>query len=393
MVLLLAACGGDDPTPTRVPATPTSPAATATPTPSEPPTPTPTLHPDKTPLPPTPTSPPAATATPTSDPLDALMAAARAEGEIEVWINWSEETVNALQDKWEEDFGWPIKIVSVPKSASSAAAEVITATAAGQKVGDLGQPSTGLLKGLIEADAVESRDWVGLYGGLLEGVEEATNVFFDELSGYGLHFWDALYEFTFNTNLLTEAEAPKTWEELTDPKWKGKIAIDARGFPFNFFMHSPDWDEAKVLDLVARIGENDPVLPAKSRGDEVIAGEVAVQIGGCNRDDIAKGAPIDCIYPDYTLFNPLIATPFKNAKHPNLAPLFVAWLVTDGFPTYASIEFNGRLSNPNSTEATELARQSALRDITVVEQTSFDDVALDRAVRAKVGEFWTKTGG
>ena len=378
MALLLAACGGDDPTPTPVPPTPT--ATSAAPTPTPPPGSTPTATPRPT-------------ATPTPDPLDALIAAARAEGEVEVWINWQEETINALQDQWEEDFGWPIKIVSVPKSASAAAAEVITATAAGQEVGDIGQPSTGLLLQLMEGNAVETRDWVGLYGGRFPDVEEASNVYFDELSGLGLHFWDALYEFTFNTNLLTEAEAPKTWEDLTDPKWKGNLAIDARGFPFNFFMHSPDWDEAKVLDLVARIGENDPVLPARSRGDEVIAGEVAVQIGGCNRDDIAKGAPIDCIYPDYTLFNPLIATPFKNAKHPNLAPLFIAWLVTDGFETYASIEFNGRLSNPNSTEAIELARQSATRNITVVEQTSFADVALDRAVLEKVGEFWTKTGG
>lgn len=377
-VAIFAAACGEDPTPT-----PTSPPPAA-PTPTPPPA-----------AAPTPTPPPAAapTPTPTTDPLDAIIEAARAEGEVEVWINWSEETVNALQDKWQEDFGWPIKITSVPKSASAATAEVIAATEAGQEVGDLGQPSTGLLLQLVEAEAVESRDWVGLYGGRFPGVEEASNVYFDELAGYGLHFWDVLYEFTYNTNLLSEAEAPKTWEELTDPKWKGNIAIDARGYPFNFMLHSPDWDEASIMELVQALAENEPVLPARSRGDEVIAGEVAIQIGGCNRDDIAKGAPIECIYPDYTMFNPLIATPFKNAKHPNLGPLFAAWLVTDGFPTYASIEFNGRLSNPDSTEAQELTRQSADRDITIVEQSDFGVVARDENLRRSIGEFWTQTGG
>ncbi|WP_217539552.1 ABC transporter substrate-binding protein, partial [Stenotrophomonas sp. GbtcB23] len=29
----------------------------------------------------------------------------------------------------------------------------------------------------------------------------------------------------YNTKLVTEAEAPKNWSDLTDPKWKGQVAI------------------------------------------------------------------------------------------------------------------------------------------------------------------------
>lgn len=343
---------------------------------------------------PTATAPPPGDASAPATELDRIIAAARQEGEVEVWINWEEETVRALQAKWQQDFGWPLRITSVPMPASAMTSRVIQETQAGQKVGDVGQPSTALLAQLIEAGVVEKTDWVGIFGQRFPTVREATDVFFKELEGYSLHFWDVLYEFTFNRNLVTRDEVPKTWEGLTDPRWRGRIAVDARGFPFNFFAHSPDWTEDRVMDLAQRISRNNPVIVATSRGQEVIAGEVAIQIGGCNRGDIAKGAPIDCIYPDYLLFNPLLATVPKEAKHPNAAKLFAAWLVTDGFPTYSANEFNGRLSNPDSTEGRELARQRAEgRRITLVEQRSFADVTRDGALQRRVAEFWSGIRG
>ncbi|MPZ12988.1 MAG: extracellular solute-binding protein [Chloroflexi bacterium] len=331
---------------------------------------------------------------PSGSALEHMVNAARDEGEVEVWIDWEEETVRALEQKWQQDFGFPLRITSVAMPASAMTSRVIQESQAGQKVADLGQPSTGLLSQMIEAGVVEKTDWVEEFGQRFPGISEATDVFFTELEGYALHFWDVLYEFTYNTNLLRREEVPTTWEGLADPRWRGRIGIDARGFPFNFFMHSPDWTEATVMDLVQRLSRNDPVLAAASRGQEVIAGEVAIQIGGCNRGDIAKGAPIDCIYPDYLLFNPLLATVPKEAKHPNAAKLFAAWLMTDGFPTYSANEFNGRISNPNSAEAQELAKQRAEgRRITLVEQRSFADVEKDRAVQRQVAEFWAGIQG
>jgi len=50
------------------------------------------------------------------------------------------------------------------------------------------------------------------------------------------NFWIAMNNtylvLCYNTTLVTEAEAPKNWEDLLDPKWKGKIAIDQRDFPW-----------------------------------------------------------------------------------------------------------------------------------------------------------------
>ena len=34
----------------------------------------------------------------------------------------------------------------------------------------------------------------------------------------------------YNTKLVKKEELPKTWEDLTDPKWKGRLGIEAGGF-------------------------------------------------------------------------------------------------------------------------------------------------------------------
>ena len=53
----------------------------------------------------------------------------------------------------------------------------------------------------------------------------------------------------YNTKSVTAKDAPKSWEELADPKWKGKkIIIEARLVPFA--MLGTEWGEAKAGELV-----------------------------------------------------------------------------------------------------------------------------------------------
>jgi ABC-type Fe3+ transport system substrate-binding protein len=43
-------------------------------------------------------------------------------------------------------------------------------------------------------------------------------------------YWTAIYinyaSIGYNSKILSEKEAPKQWEDLLEPKWKGKFAID-----------------------------------------------------------------------------------------------------------------------------------------------------------------------
>ena len=48
------------------------------------------------------------------------------------------------------------------------------------------------------------------------------------------HFWQisylGLYLIIYNTQKVTAADAPKSWKDLLDPKWKGQIAVGHPGY-------------------------------------------------------------------------------------------------------------------------------------------------------------------
>src|SRR5207248_1687702 len=45
---------------------------------------------------------------------------------------------------------------------------------------------------------------------------------------------------TYNTALVKKAELPRTFQDLLDPKWKGKLGIEAR---------VPEWYATVVMDM------------------------------------------------------------------------------------------------------------------------------------------------
>ena len=38
------------------------------------------------------------------------------------------------------------------------------------------------------------------------------------------------YNFMYNTRMVSEEDAPKSYEDLLDPKWKGKIGMSNRSY-------------------------------------------------------------------------------------------------------------------------------------------------------------------
>ena len=67
----------------------------------------------------------------------------------------------------------------------------------------------------------------------------------------------------YNTKMVSAQDAPKSWEDLADPKWKGrKLIIEARLVPFA--MLGTEWGKGKATELV---GETPPAAHNRSRRD------------------------------------------------------------------------------------------------------------------------------
>jgi len=137
---------------------------------------------------------------------------------------------------------------------------------------------------------------------------------------------------SYNSKLVSAKDVPKSWEELTDPKWKGrKLIIEARLVPFA--MLGTEWGKSKSTELVKKILTQEPII---AQGGTTVAkalagGQVSIAVGtyAYTIEGLKKaGATVDWM-PVTPL--PVLTSAFgvlKTAPHPNAARFFAGWMGT-----------------------------------------------------------------
>jgi len=138
----------------------------------------------------------------------------------------------------------------------------------------------------------------------------------------------------YNTKLLSAAEAPKTWKDLLDPKWKGKLVTAHPGYSGVSATHMLalvnvyGWDYFKQLAQNRLMITQSAVYPP----DVVASGErlIAVNSGDYYTYQLKKkGNPIEIVYPKEGV--PLVVSPTAItifAPHPTAARLFTDFTFT-----------------------------------------------------------------
>ena len=141
----------------------------------------------------------------------------------------------------------------------------------------------------------------------------------------------------YNKKLVADADAPKTWKALADPKWLDKIAYaaaDKSGSSYTILatLLTVYGDGDAGWKLVEEIMKNAKILPSSSRVLKGVAdGEYHA---GLTYEDaamrqVAGGAPVGVIYPqDGTSVPPDGNALIKGAKHPKAARLFLDYAVS-----------------------------------------------------------------
>ncbi|WP_439595382.1 ABC transporter substrate-binding protein [Falsiroseomonas sp.] len=139
----------------------------------------------------------------------------------------------------------------------------------------------------------------------------------------------ALYMLARRADRLSEAEAPKSWRELTDPKWRDKLAVGHPGFSGAIGSWAIMMKAAYGERYFRELERNKPQI-GRSAGDPVTtlnAGERLVGVGipsAATLFSISRGNPLALIYPtDGTLLVPAPSAAIANAPKPNAARLFM----------------------------------------------------------------------
>jgi iron(III) transport system substrate-binding protein len=138
----------------------------------------------------------------------------------------------------------------------------------------------------------------------------------------------------YNTDLVKKEDAPKSYADLLDPKWKGKIVKAHPGYSGTIMTATYQMQRDLGWGFFEKLAAQN-VMQVQSSADppkRLALGERAVMADGneYNIFEISeKGGPVAPVYA--TEGSPLIVGPtamFKTAPNPNAAKLFTAYSFT-----------------------------------------------------------------
>ena len=161
--------------------------------------------------------------------------------------------------------------------------------------------------------------------------------------------WSAIAGYTivpvWNTDLIPAGDEPKSWEDLADPRFDGKLSIAAEDGDV-FGVISDHWakqgkSQAEIDGLWKDIVDGSQAAVGHSAMLQLVgAGQSAVNAWNYDfiaESAIAKGAPVSYrsagdIVQTETFAYPLGLAMFQDAANPAAAWLFYDWMLNEGQP-------------------------------------------------------------
>ena len=142
----------------------------------------------------------------------------------------------------------------------------------------------------------------------------------------------------YNTSQVKKEDAPKTWEDFLDPKWKGKIAWRVGGGDTGAELFVTNlrvlWGDDKALDYIKKLAKQDVVSytsSARQLVNQVMAGEYTIALNIFLHHPLIsqlKGAPVSPlpIAPIPSLNGTVLLA--KNAPDPYAAMLLIDFMLS-----------------------------------------------------------------
>ena len=198
------------------------------------------------------------------------------------------------------------------------------------------------------ADIVRTTDWyIDIFKkkGLLLKYEppERKNIP-DELKdrdGFYTSLYMAVHALAYNTRLVPKNELPRSYDDLLEPKWKGKMGVEDAAYVW-FVNVLKMKGEKQGIEYMRRLARQDVSLRASTTllTNLVAAGEMPLAID-LYADDVERtkkaGAPLDWVAFDPMIVHTIAGGINKNAPHPNASKLFMDFLLSeDGQRLYLS---------------------------------------------------------
>jgi iron(III) transport system substrate-binding protein len=257
---------------------------------------------------------------------------AKAEGgRLQIYTSLSDEIGEEIANRFGDEYDVDVSIYA--GNSNDVAQRLSEETKAGRHNADLVEIGTPVLIAL------------GDEGMLAKGLPVDTDGIAEEVVDEG---WVAVrhnrFAVSWNTKIVTPGTEPKRWEDLADPRWDGKLALELEEFDWYATLRR-HWlgqgkSEQEVDRLFEAMADGAKVIKGHSLlGQLTASGEVGVAASNFSHivDRSTKdGAPIT--------WKPVVEPAFLRAqgmgiaassRRPATAALFIQWALTKGQELYA----------------------------------------------------------
>jgi iron(III) transport system substrate-binding protein len=253
-----------------------------------------------------------------------LVREAKKEGSVIWYAPMNREDLRQFTSGFEAEYPF-LKVEILTSGPQSLLNRILTEYRAGKYNYDTLNVRSSALYTLKKANAIMRYDTPN---------RRALRAGFYDREGYMNGLWASLLVYLFNSQQISRAQAPKSIEDLLQPKWKGRLGMDK---------DADDW-LAAVLDFY---GDEKGKQIARSLGAQklqirtgrtlvtqlVAAGEFPVQIDAHHHEAVAlrkAKAPIDYVFPEP--FIPVKAVSAfvlsSQPPHPHAAALLVDFMLS-----------------------------------------------------------------
>jgi iron(III) transport system substrate-binding protein len=245
-----------------------------------------------------------------------LLEGAKKEGELNIYTSAQSDDMGALVAAFEKKYG--IKVSVWRSSSEKVLQRAIQEARGGRNTMDAAETNGPELESMHREKILEKVSSPYLKDLIAEAIRPHG-----EWVGTRLNVFVQAY----NTNLVKKEELPKKWEDLADPRWKGRLGIE---------QEDSDWLAGQFAQLGAERAKKVFTDIVKANGISVrkghtlltqlvVSGEIplALTVYNYKAEQLKqKGAPIDWFSVGTAIARPNGIGVAKKAPHPHAAVLF-----------------------------------------------------------------------
>ena len=249
--------------------------------------------------------------------------AAKREGKLELYSTYDTPVMKPIVEKFEADTGLGVDVIRL---TSQPMFDRVTAEFSAHRLAADYVDTTDITLTSQLADRGVFRGYkVPAFGSLEPVLRDGDGRWYSIIR--------SIMVIGINTALVKPSDVPSTWNDLLDPKWKGKIgfaSIDAGGTAYSlyFFLrqrYGLDYWKRLAAQEARIVPTASPVVTDLARGETSVAFDpISSLVAGA-----ATGAPIKVIapaegVPSFGISGGITST----APHPHAAELWMDWITS-----------------------------------------------------------------